>query len=162
VIVVEQDQPGEARRPRGMFSSRVDEKGRLKLPEDIRRYLNETGPNEFFVTSFDGRTALIYPIPLWEEAERLLESPGPHARAGKALWFKAQKYGGDAQIDGQGRLLMPPALRREMNVENQAVQMAFFRGHLEVYSLQEFEAQDQVAGENTEQMLEEFVNLGLR
>jgi MraZ protein len=160
--VDEQSQTGEVRRPRGMFSSRVDDKGRLKLPAEIQRYLTEAGATQVFITSFDGRTAQIYPIPVWEEAERLLESPGPHAKDGKKLWFRAQKYGGDAEIDTQGRLLMPATLRREMGVENQPVQMAFFRGHLEVYSIAEFEARDQASTENTDEIVETFVGLGLR
>jgi len=160
--VAEPDQPGETRRPRGMFDSRCDEKGRLKLNEEIRRYFVETGHTRLFITSFDGRTALIYPIPLWEEAEQLLESPGPNARQGKALWLKAQKYGGDAEIDNQGRVLQPARLRKEMGVESAPVHMAFFRGHLEVYSTAQFETLDQAASENTDEMLDTFVNLGLR
>ena len=144
-----------------MYSSRVDEKGRLKLPEDIRKYLEATGDTEVFITSFDGRTALIYPIPLWEEAERLLEMPGPNAKAGKVLWFKSQKYGGDASIDSLGRLLMPATLRRAMEVENQPVQMAFFRGHLEVYGSKQFEALD-AEDENIEELVDRFVEQGLR
>ena len=149
------------RRPRGMFSSRVDDKGRLKLPAEIQRYLTDTGATQVFITSFDGRTAQIYSIPQWEKAEKLLEAPGPNGRNGKKLWFRAQKYGGDAEIDSQGRLLMPATLRREMGVENQPVQMAFFRGHLEVYSLKEYEAQDTASNENLDEILDEFTNLGL-
>ena len=99
---------------------------------------------------------------MWEDAERLLESSGPQGKSGKALWFRSQKYGGDAQIDSQGRLLMPATLRREMGIENQPVQMAFFRGHLEVYSMKEFEVLDEASSPNTDAMVEEFVNLGLR
>jgi DNA-binding transcriptional regulator/RsmH inhibitor MraZ len=145
-----------------MFDSRVDEKGRLKLNEEIRRYFTETGNTRLFITSFDGRSALIYPIPLWEEAERLLESPGEHAKAGKQLWLRSQRFGGDAEIDNQGRVLLPARLRKEMGVENAPVHMAFFRGHLEVYSTKELEALDAGAGENTEAMVDTFVNLGLR
>jgi len=117
-----------------MFSSRVDEKGRLKLPADIQRYLVETGATQVFITSLDGRTARIYSIPSWEEAETLLESPGEDAQDGEDLLFKAQHYGGDAEIDSQARLLMPATLRRTMGIENQPVQMAFFRDHIAVFS----------------------------
>ena len=145
-----------------MFDSRVDEKGRLKLNEEIRRYFTDSGNTRLFITSFDGRTALLYPIPLWEQAEQLLESPGPNAKQGKQLWLKAQWYGGDAEIDNQGRVLLPARLRKEMGVESGQVHMAFFRGHLEVYSTKELEALEQSASENTEEMVETFVNLGLR
>ena len=145
-----------------MFSSRVDDKGRLKLPADIQRYLSEIGATQVFITSFDGRTARIYSIPQWERAEKLLESPGPKAQDGRKLWFRAQKYGGDAEIDSQGRLLMPATLRREMGVENQPVQMAFFRGHLEVFSMTEYEAQDAASsGESLDQIVEDFTILGV-
>ena len=144
-----------------MFSSRVDDKGRLKLPADVQRYLTETGATQVFITSFNGRTARIYSIEQWERAEKLLEAPGPNAQAGRKLWFKAQKYGGDAELDSQGRFLMPATLRREMGVENQPVQMAFYRGHLEVFSMKEFEAEDAASSDNTDEMVEEFTNLGL-
>lgn len=162
VKVAEEDQLDDKWRPRGLYDSRCDEKGRLKLNEDLRRYFVEAGHTRLFITSFDGRTALIYPIPVWEEAEQLLESPGPNAKQGKALWLKAQKYGSNVEIDNQGRVLLPTRLRKEMEVENAAVHMAFFRGHLEVYSTKEFEALDQAASENTDEMLDTFVNLGLR
>jgi MraZ protein len=145
-----------------MFSSRVDDKGRLKLPADIQRYLIESGAAQVFITSFDGRTARIYSIPQWERAEKLLEAPGPKAQDGRKLWFRAQKYGGDADIDSQGRLLMPATLRREMGVENQPVHLAFFRGHLEVFSLPEYEAQDTASsGGDMDQIVEDFTILGL-
>jgi len=38
--------------------------------------------------------------------------------------------------------------------------MAFFRGHLEVYSLAEYEARNQASAENTDEMVETFVGLG--
>jgi MraZ protein len=144
-----------------MFSSRVDDKGRLKLPADIQRYLTETGATQVFITSFDGRKARIYSAEQWERAEKLLEAPGPSAKNGRKLWFKAQKYGGDAEMDAQGRFLMPTTLRREMDVENQPVQMAFYRGHIEVFSLKEYEAEDSASSDNTDEMVEEFTGLGL-
>ena len=144
-----------------MFTSRVDDKGRLKLPEDIRRYLTETGAEQVFITSFDGRTARIYPIRVWEEAEELLEQPGPNATEGRQLLFQAQRYGGDAGMDSQGRLLMPTTLRRSMEVENQPVHLAFFRGHIEVYGDKVFSGLSQAADENNEEKVNKFVEMGL-
>lgn len=144
-----------------MFTSRVDDKGRLKMPEDLKRYLVDIGAAEVFITSFDGRTARIYPIEVWEEAEALLEKPGEHANRGRDLLFQAQRYGGDAELDGQGRLLMPAALRRAMEVENQPVHLAYFRGHIEVYSGAVFEEKTQRADESVDEKLNTFVELGL-
>lgn len=145
-----------------MFSSRVDEKGRLKLPADVHRYLTDTGATQVFITSFDGRTARIYPIPVWEEAEALLESPGDDAGDGEDLLYKAQYYGGDAEIASQGRLLMPATLRRAMGVENQGVQLAFFRGHIAVISQEVHAEKLNRAEDRSEEKLARFVTRGLR
>lgn len=145
-----------------MFTSRVDDKGRLKLPVDLQRYLTDIGATQIFITSFEGRIARIYPIPVWEEAERLLESPGDDAAAGEDLLFKAQMYGGDAEIDAQGRVLMPATLRREMGVENQPVFLATFRGHIAVFSQSEHDAKKHRADEKSEDKLQRFVSRGLR
>jgi len=145
-----------------MFSSRVDEKGRLKLPVDIQRYLTETAATQVFITSFDGRTARVYPVPVWEDAERLLESPGDEAQDGEDLLFKAQHYGGDAEIDSQGRLLMPATLRRSMGIENQPVHLAFFRGHIAVFSQDVHDKRLERSDENGDGKLQKFTNRGLR
>ena len=145
-----------------MFSSRVDDKGRLKLPADVQRYLTDTQSTQVFITSFDGRIARIYSIPEWEIAERLLESPADDAVDGEDLYYRAQFYGGDAEIDGQGRLLMPANLRRAMGIENQPVQLAFFRGHIEVFSQAVHEQKLNRADNDSEEKLRKFVNRGLR
>ncbi|MEJ7609181.1 MAG: MraZ N-terminal domain-containing protein, partial [Bryobacteraceae bacterium] len=78
------------RRPRGMFSSRVDEKGRLKLPVDVQRYLEATKSSQVYITSFEGQIARIYSIEEWERAEALLESSSEDAVDGEDLYYKAQ------------------------------------------------------------------------
>ena len=45
---------------RGNHPARVDEKGRLKMPADFKRRVDETYGNQFYVTSKDGRRAEIY------------------------------------------------------------------------------------------------------
>ena len=54
---------------RGSALATIDEKGRLKVPTDFRRVLEERYGPEFFVTSVTGDQALLYPLPVWEEIE---------------------------------------------------------------------------------------------
>ena len=65
--------------PRGFFSARVDEKGRLKLPAAITQYLGALGENKVFVTTLNGSTARIYPISAWRQTENVLEEAGEDA-----------------------------------------------------------------------------------
>jgi DNA-binding transcriptional regulator/RsmH inhibitor MraZ len=48
--------------------------------------------------------------------------------------FVAYHLGGDTEMDAQGRILIPPELRRALGIENQPVKLMFLRGVLQVFS----------------------------
>jgi MraZ protein len=50
----------------------VDEKGRLKLPAEFKRRIDESYNGRFYITSEDGRVAKVYPIQEWEKVEQKL------------------------------------------------------------------------------------------
>ena len=62
--------------PRGFFTARVDEKGRLKLPAEITEYLAALGEQQVFVTTVNGTTARIYPISVWRRNENFWKRSG--------------------------------------------------------------------------------------
>ena len=148
--------------PRGIYPGRVDEKGRVKLPADFQSYLTSIGATKVFVTSLDERTARIYPLAVWKQVEAKLSSAeGEDADAAEDLLFTANDLGGDAELDAQGRILIPPALRRTMGVENQPVHIEFYRAHIRVYSNEVYEARKQRAAEGREQKVRAFERKGL-
>ena len=54
---------------RGNHPTRVDEKGRLKLPAEFKRRVDELYGPQFYITSLDGKRAQIYPLKEWEKIE---------------------------------------------------------------------------------------------
>src|ERR1700720_4516695 len=56
----------------GSAPAKIDDKGRLKVPTDFRRAIEERYGPELFVTSVEGESALLYPLPVWEEIEARL------------------------------------------------------------------------------------------
>jgi MraZ protein len=125
--------------PRGSFQAKVDEKGRLKLPSIMQQYLAGLGESKVFITTTDIRTARIYPISVWKENEILFERPSENAEALADLAFIANHYGADSEIDGQGRVLVPTELRRELNMENQPVHLECFKGGINIYNKSEYD-----------------------
>ncbi len=96
---------------RGSHSTRVDEKGRLKLPAEFRKPFSEG--QQFFITSEDGKRAAIYPIALWELKEAALaQLPSMHP-ARRAYEDVTGLYGQMAELDGQGRVVLPQMLRED-------------------------------------------------
>ena len=57
---------------RGTHITRLDEKGRLKVPADFKRQIDENYGAQFYITSRTGTVAKVYPMQEWEEIERKL------------------------------------------------------------------------------------------
>jgi MraZ protein len=123
---------GSAQPPLGLYTSRVDEKGRLKLPKDIEEYLKHFAEQGFFVTSLDGDIARIYPMDVWRENLRVLENEQEDPERADRIAYAADYFGAIAAIDNQGRILIPPVLRRRIGIENQPVHVRYSRGAYEV------------------------------
>ena len=87
---------------RSSHITRVDEKGRLKLPADFKRQIDEEYGGQFYITSRDGKTAEIYPMREWEAFEKKLAAvPNFHLAKQKLLkWINY--FGQQAEMDGQG------------------------------------------------------------
>ena len=95
---------------RGNCPAKVDEKGRLKIPSVFLDELKEYG-NQFYITSTTGETARIYPMKVWSEIEdKLAQKPSADVAKRKFL-MRTSYFGQIAELDGQGRLLLPAVLR---------------------------------------------------
>ena len=112
---------------RGNYPARVDEKGRLKLPTEFRAHLDQVNPSQkFYITSFDGVNARIYPMREWERIEeRLAALPSMHPTKQKLL-SRTNYYGQVVDMDAQGRVLMPAVLRESAQMKGDVDVM----GHL--------------------------------
>ncbi|HRC85892.1 MAG TPA: division/cell wall cluster transcriptional repressor MraZ [Thermoanaerobaculia bacterium] len=109
---------------RGSAPATIDDKGRLKIPADFRRVLEERFGNElpeFFVTSILGDRALLYPLPVWEQVEeRLAKMPATDPTRSRFL-ERVNYYGQQGRPDSQGRLLLPQILRDKAGMNGEVV-----------------------------------------
>jgi MraZ protein len=148
--------------PHSIAQTKIDEKGRLKLPSDFLDWLKKSNVSNVFVTTFDMRTARIYPISLWKSTTNFLENAGEQARAASDLALITKMYGGDAEIDGQGRILMPAALRSLLELESQPVWLDVYAGRVNVATKKVHEARMQLAQANLEEKLLTLEKMGLK
>jgi MraZ protein len=97
---------------RGRYSARIDEKGRLKIPNAFRAVVEDRhGTSGLFVTSVTGESVRVYPMPVWLGIEqRLSRMPSTHPARLKFL-DRTNYFGQLGEFDVQGRVLIPPALR---------------------------------------------------
>ncbi len=123
---------------RGHSPTRIDDKGRLKVPADFKRELDERyGATKFYITSVDGKIAQIYPMEEWERMEqKLAQLPTLHPTRKKFL-DRTNYYGQVVEMDGQGRLLIPSILRESANIAGDVLVFGNLT-NLEVHNAEEF------------------------
>jgi transcriptional regulator MraZ len=148
--------------PRGTYPARLDEKGRLKLPEKFQKYLAGLPEKKLFVTSKDRIMATVYPIAIWRENEKLRASYREKPNALKRVWFTTQDLGSEAEMDGQGRVQFSTDLRRELGIENQPVRVLVVNGAIEVMSEERFQAKRAEAARSSEDDLEILEQAGFK
>jgi MraZ protein len=96
---------------RGANKLTLDVKGRLVMPTRYRERLQERCGGKLVVTVDKDQCLLIYPLPDWEEIERkLMRLPSLHPQA-RRLQRLMVGHATDLELDGHGRVLLPPNLR---------------------------------------------------
>ena len=96
---------------RGNAPARIDDKGRLKVPNAFRSLLESKYGRELFLTSLTGEYVRVYPMPVWLEIEQKLGSmPSSHPSRLRFL-DRVNYFGQAAELDVQGRILIPVRLR---------------------------------------------------
>ena len=101
---------------RGHHPARIDDKGRLKIPSAFLGALTESS-RDFFVTSISGEFVRIYPLHAWTEIEkRLAAMPQAHPARQRFL-ERVNFFGQVAQVDAQGRILIPQILRKMASMD---------------------------------------------
>jgi MraZ protein len=96
---------------RGNYAAKIDDKGRLKIPNAFRALIEKQHGAEVFVTSLTGEYVRLYPMPVWLALEeKLAKVPSTHPARLK-YFDRVNYYGQTAQIDVQGRVVIHSRLR---------------------------------------------------
>src|SRR5438874_12804213 len=96
---------------RGNHPTRVDEKGRLKIPSEFKRLMDEKYGTQFYITSLDGNVAQVYPFEEWQRIEEKLARLSNFNPTKKKFLNRTNYYGQLVEMDGQARLLAPASPR---------------------------------------------------
>ena len=123
---------------RGNHPTRVDEKGRLKVPAEFKRVIDEKYAQKFYITSLDGIVAQVYPFEEWERIEQKLAALSTYNPTKKKFLTRTNYYGQVVEMDGQGRLLVPQILREVAQIRGEVAVL----GNLTYLEVRNLEALD--------------------
>ncbi|MGD8897104.1 MAG: division/cell wall cluster transcriptional repressor MraZ [Acidobacteriota bacterium] len=119
---------------RGNHPARIDDKGRLKVPNSFRQIVEAQWGTELFVTSVTGEFVRVYPMGVWLEIERkLAEVPSTHPSKLRFL-DRVNFFGQAVSMDRQGRVLVPQLLRESAAMLGE-VSVLGLQNHLAVWNL---------------------------
>src|SRR3989442_8323784 len=128
---------------RGNHPTRVDEKGRLKVPAEFKRVIDEKYGTQFYITSLDGKVAQVYPFEEWERIEQKLAGLSTFNPTKKKFFSRVNYYGQAVEMDGQGRLLIPQLRRDAAQIKGEVAGL----GDLTYFGVRKLEAVRRGIGE---------------
>ncbi|MCC7241861.1 MAG: division/cell wall cluster transcriptional repressor MraZ [Acidobacteria bacterium] len=124
---------------RGNSPAKIDDKGRLKVPNGFRAVIQDTHGRDLFVTSLSGESVRIYPMPIWLDVEhRLAQMPSTHPARLKFL-DRVNFFGQVSELDPQGRVIIPLRLRESAQMTGE-VDVLGQQNYLEVWNHDRFVA----------------------
>jgi MraZ protein len=123
---------------RGNHPAKVDEKGRLKVPSAFKQLLDAQHVTQFYVTSADGKSAEIWPLPEWERRETQLAEFSTLDDAVQKYLNLTSYYGQQVEMDNQARVVLPQILRQSARLDAEVAVMGKIN-YLEVHNLAQFE-----------------------
>ena len=106
---------------RGVNTLNLDSKGRLAIPTRYRDELVRLANGRMVITVDRDHCLLLYTLPEWEEIERkLVKLPSFNAQA-RRLQRLLIGHATETELDGNGRILVPPPLREFAGLDKAVV-----------------------------------------
>ncbi len=126
---------------RGHCPTRLDDKGRLKMPADFKHEIDRNNyDGKFYITSLNGAVIKLYPLKEWELYEQKVIGRANSHRALEKFSDVTSYYGQSVEMDSQGRLTIAEWLRDKFGLKGE-VSVIGKLNHLEIRLTEELSKQ---------------------
>ena len=106
---------------RGVTHLALDNKGRLAVPAKHRAVLAGETEGRVVLTADPGHCLLLYPLAEWEPIQARLMALSSFNERIRSLQRLLVGHADDVELDGAGRILVPPALRQYAALDKHVV-----------------------------------------
>lgn len=144
---------------RGRSEHALDEKGRLNIATRFREVLRRQYDERLMITPWHN-CLKAYPLPQWEEMEMMLRAEGKkNPNMVKLIRFMV---GGvvECSLDKQGRVLLPPNLRADCNIDKEIVVNGMIT-YFEIWDKKTWDADNKPSEDNFQNFEQTLLELGL-
>lgn len=108
----------------GEYDCKLDAKGRFLMPAGLRKQFPEVNQNEFVVNRGLDKCLVLYPIPVWEEELKRLQSRNQYVKKNRAFLRMFLNGATRVALDGNGRALVPKRLMEFAGLEKEVILVA--------------------------------------
>lgn len=144
---------------RGQYFHTIDPKGRLSIPAKFREALGDGAGGTLVIAN--GEHCLdVYPQEVWERLEAKVRSLPMLQREAKHFTRLYLSSGVDVEIDGQGRVLIPPASREFAGLTKEAALVGGI-DRFEIWNRERFEEFQRTHMPELPALFEKLASLGV-
>ena len=122
---------------RGQYYHSIDAKGRVIFPAKLREIFEEKYDNQLIVTGWKGYLG-VFPYEEWRNLEEKLSQKSIIQDKVRGFQRLFMSGGIDLTFDAQGRILIPPSLRKYAGLEKDIVTAGMLRT-VEIWDKDRFE-----------------------
>jgi MraZ protein len=144
---------------RGQYQHNIDEKGRIIFPSKFRDIFAEEYDNRMVITNWD-QYLMVFPYDEWLVIEEKVAHQSKLRTEVRSFQRFFMSGAVDCNLDGQGRVLIPPTLREYAKLEKDIV-LAGMLKVIEIWSKDRFEEEMKKAGSEIEKCTNFIADLGI-
>lgn len=137
---------------RGGFEHSVDSKGRVSVPSKFRDIIAERYDGKLVLALDLDRCLTVYPLEEWERLEEKIKTLPMMQKEVKDFMRFFFSSATECELDKQGRLLIPPALRERAGI-NKSVMLVGIINKIEIWDVRSWEARNSQNGDKISEAL---------
>ena len=144
---------------RGQYHHNIDEKGRIIFPSKFREIFAEEYDNRIVITNWD-QYLMVFPYDEWLVIEEKVAHQSKLRKEVRSFQRFFMSGAVDCNLDGQGRVLIPPTLREYAKLEKDIV-LAGMLKNIEIWSKDRFEERMKQATGEIDKCADFIADLGI-
>lgn len=107
---------------RGISAGNIDAKGRIAVPKRYRQVIADEAQSRMVATiDTEATCLLLYTFPEWELIEQKIETLSSFNPVTRRIQRLLIGHATEMELDGQGRVLLPPLLREYAGLQKRVV-----------------------------------------
>lgn len=137
---------------RGSFEHSVDAKGRVSVPSKFRDMIAERYEGKLVLTMDYDSCVTVYPLEEWERFEEKIKTLPQTQKEVKDYMRFLFSSATECELDRQGRILIPPALREQAGI-SKSVMVVGIINKMEIWSKNAWDARRSQGGDRIGEVL---------